>query len=238
MFSPAKIDLQNDETHYTDSIQPMNVIALHSRITPESHQNHPTSPDMSPDMSPDTKPDVTPEKTITVIEFCKLHSITADQFLNLRRKATRKYAALDFKPYREGSRTYWVQQSAILTQMIDEGATTPKPKDESIDGEIVDTQELSDGSALVIRRKSFDIAMQPLEAPQTREFIETDVSKIQRISASLQADQDAMKQFEKLTRLAKIADEVVIENEQETLIRLLIKQGHSKESAIRIASGL
>jgi len=38
-------------------------------------------------------------------------------------------------------------------------------------------------------------------------------------------------------RLAQVADEALLEVEQENLIRLLIKQGYTKSQAIAIASG-
>lgn len=224
MFSPAKSDLLNEELDVSDINQPTNIIEL-----------HPVSSDVSSD--------VASEKPITVSDFCQQHDITSDQFLALRRKAARKHPQIDFKPIREGSRTFWVQNAAILIRMIDEGAVE-KPKPESkkseasdaIDGEIV--QELSDGSALVKHRQSFEVSLPPLDVPKTREFVELDASPLQQLNASLRADQSAAEEAHKLTRLAQVADEALIEKEQEDLVRLLIRQGYTKEQAIDIASGI
>lgn len=223
MFSPSKTDLRTDEIDVSDINPPRNVIEL-----------HPNSSDVSPD--------ATSEEPITVSDFCQRHSITSDQFLALRRKAARKYPDLDFKPVREGSRTFWVQNATTLIQMIQNGAVESRPttvkKPDAIDGEIIDERSLADGSSLIVRRKAFEVSLPPLHAPTTREFIEIDASPLKCLSASLRADQDAAKEAETLTRLARIADEAVIEKEQEDLIRLLIRQGYTKEQAIKIASGI
>ncbi|BAS60444.1 MULTISPECIES: hypothetical protein [Leptolyngbya] len=223
MFSPSKTDLSNDEIDVSDINSSRNVIEL-----------HPNSPDVSLD--------AISEEPITVSDFCQQYSITSDQFLALRRKAARKYPDLDFKPIREGSRTFWVQNAEILIQMIKEGAveakSTTAKKPDAIDGEIVNEQQLADGSSLIVRRQVFEVSLHPFDAPKTREFVEIDASPIQQLNASLKADQDAAKEAEKLTRLGRIANEAIVEKEQETLVRLLIKQGYSKEQAIRIASGI
>jgi len=224
MFNPVSDDFFNEEMHVSD-IQPMrNVIELHPTVNP-------VSSDFSPDISPD----------ITVADFCLQRSITSDQFLALRRKASRKFPEIDFKPTREGSRTFWVKNVTILTQMIDEGSIKPKSAaietDEVIDGEIVESQLLSDGSALVIRKQSFELSLPPLNAPIDREFISIDVSPIERLTASLKAEQQAKAEMEEAIALRSHAEKVSQQKAQFDLIEMLIKQGYTADQAVSIARG-
>ena len=218
MFSPAKIDLINDESDVTDFSQPTKVIELYPR-------------------SGDTSPDITSEKPITIASFCQQHSITSEQFLALRRKAARKYPDTDFKPVREGSRTFWVKNAEILSQMIESGAIESKPI-EVIDAEIVETQTLCDGSSLVVRKQSFNLALPSLNAPQTREIIHIDISPIQHLTESLRADQSARAEMEELTELKAHAEKVEQKKAQFELVEMLIKQGYSVDQAVSIAKGV
>ena len=125
MFNPVSDDFFNEESTVSDYQPVNNVIEIHPTIIRKS-------PDVSSDKlaSPD----------ITVADFCLQHSITSDQFLALRRKASRKNPGIDFKPLREGSRTFWVSNAAILTQMIEQTTKEPKkePEIETVEGELVD----------------------------------------------------------------------------------------------------
>ena len=223
MFNPVSDDFFNEEMHVSD-IQPMrNVIELHPTVNP-------VSSDFSPDISPD----------ITVADFCLQRSITSDQFLALRRKASRKNPGIDFKPLREGSRTFWVSNAAILTQMIEQTTKEPKkePEIETVEGELVDeVQALSDGSALVIRKQSFELSLPPLNAPIEREFISIDVSPIERLTASLKADQKAKAEMEEAIALRSHAEKVSQQKAQFDLIEMLIKQGYTADQAVSIARG-
>jgi hypothetical protein len=237
MFSPAKTDFINDEPSVSDFQRSAKIVELHPN-TPEksidiSPDNHPTLPEISPD--------IMPEKTITVAQFCDRYQITSDQFVALRRKASRKFKNLDFTPVREGSRTYWVQQSEILTQMIDEGAIESpksKPSESAIDAEIVDTQTLSDGSSLVIRKQSYDLALPPLDSPVAREVTYIDVSSIQVLTESLKAEQNALSEVKELTELTAHANRVAQKKAQFDLIEALINQGYTAEQAVAIAKGV
>ena len=226
MFSPHKIDLINEESTVSDYQPINNVIEIHPTMNKKSS---------------DVSPDITSEKTITVSDFCQLHRIDSDQFLALRRKASRKYSGIDFKPTREGSRTFWVQNAAILNQMIEEGAIKPKSEasevDEVLEGEIVETQPLSDGSALVIRKQSFELSLPPLNAPIEREFISIDVSPIERLTASLKAEQQAKAEMEEAIALRSHAEKVSQQKAQFDLIEMLIKQGYTADQAVVIAKG-
>ena len=230
MFNPVSDDFFNEESTVSDYRQIDNVIEI-----------HPTIIKKSPDVSPEMSPDVTRQNQITVADFCQLHSITSDQFLALRRKASRKFPEIDFKPTREGSRTFWVKNVTILTQMIDEGSIKPKSAaietDEVIDGEIVETQPLSDGSALVIRKQSFELSLPPLNAPMEREFISIDVSPIERLTASLKAEQQAKAEMEEAIALRSHAEKVSQQKAQFDLIEMLIKQGYTADQSVTIARG-
>lgn len=222
MFNLVSDDFFNEEMHVSD-IQPMrNVIELHPTVNP-------VSSDFSPDISPD----------ITVADFCLQHSITSDQFLALRRKASRKNPEIDFKPVREGSRTFWVKNVTILTQMIEQATKEPKkePEIETVEGEIVETQPLSDGSALVIRKQSFELSLPPLNAPIDREFISIDVSPIERLTASLKAEQQAKAEMEEAIALRSHAEKVSQQKAQFDLIEMLIKQGYTADQSVTIARG-
>jgi len=226
MFNPVSDDFFNEESTVSDYQPVNNVIEIHPTIIRKS-------PDVSPDKlaSPD----------ITVADFCLQHSITSDQFLALRRKASRKNPGIDFKPLREGSRTFWVSNAAILTQMIEQTTKEPKkePEIETVEGELVDeVQALSDGSALVIRKQSFELALPPLNAPVEREFISIDVSPIERLTASLKADQKAKAEMEEAIALRSHAEKVSQQKAQFDLIEMLIKQGYTADQAVTIARGV
>ena len=229
MFNPVSDDFFNEESTVSDYRQIDNVIEI-----------HPTIIKKSPDVSPEMSPDVTRQNQITVADFCQLHSITSDQFLALRRKASRKNPGIDFKPLREGSRTFWVSNAAILTQMIEQTTKEPKkePEIETVEGELVDeVQALSDGSALVIRKQSFELSLPPLNAPIEREFISIDVSPIERLTASLKADQKAKAEMEEAIALRSHAEKVSQQKAQFDLIEMLIKQGYTADQAVSIARG-
>lgn len=235
MFNPAKNDLINDEMDATDYQAVGNVIELHPTIKPES-------PDISPDAHPTRHPmslDITRHDRLTVAEFCQNHKISSEQFLSIRKKAARKNPDVDFKPVREGSRTFWVQNAAILSQLIEEGAISFKTEEiEEVEGELVDeVQPLSDGSSLVIRRQSFELALHPLNAPLEREFISIDVSPIEKLTASLKADQKAQSEMKEATELREHAEKVSQQKAQFDLIEMLIKQGYSADEAVKIAKG-
>jgi len=225
MFNPVSDDFFNEESTVSDYQPVNNVIEIHPTIIRKS-------PDVSSDKlaSPD----------ITVADFCLQHSITSDQFLALRRKASRKNPGIDFKPLREGSRTFWVSNAAILTQMIEQTTKEPKkePEIETVEGELVDeVQALSDGSALVIRKQSFELSLPPLNAPIEREFISIDVSPIERLTASLKADQKAKAEMEEAIALRSHAEKVSQQKAQFDLIEMLIKQGYTADQAVSIARG-
>ena len=225
MFNPVSDDFFNEESTVSDYQPVNNVIEIHPTIIRKS-------PDVSPDKlaSPD----------ITVADFCLQHSITSDQFLALRRKASRKNPEIDFKPVREGSRTFWVSNAAILTQMIELATKEPKkePEIETVEGELVDEiQPLSDGSALVIRKQSFELSLPPLNAPIEREFISIDVSPIERLTASLKAEQKAKAEMEEAIALRSHAEKVSQQKAQFDLIEMLIKQGYTADQAVTIARG-
>jgi len=228
MFNPVSDDFFNEESTVSDYRQIDNVIEI-----------HPTIIKKSPDVSPEMSPDVTRQNQITVADFCQLHSITSDQFLALRRKASRKNPGIDFKPLREGSRTFWVSNAAILTQMIEQATKEPKkePEIETVEGEIVESQPLSDGSALVIRKQSFELSLPPLNAPMEREFISIDVSPIERLTASLKAEQQAKAEMEEAIALRSHAEKVSQQKAQFDLIEMLIKQGYTADQAVSIARG-
>ena len=225
MFNPVSDDFFNEESTVSDYQPVNNVIEIHPTIIRKS-------PDVSSDKlaSPD----------ITVAYFCLQHSITSDQFLALRRKASRKNPGIDFKPLREGSRTFWVSNAAILTQMIEQTTKEPKkePEIETVEGELVDeVQALSDGSALVIRKQSFELSLPPLNAPIDREFISIDVSPIERLTASLKAEQQAKAEMEEAIALRSHAEKVSQQKAQFDLIEMLIKQGYTADQSVTIARG-
>ena len=235
MFNPAKNDLINDEMDATDYQAVGNVIELHPTIKPES-------PDISPDAHPTRhpmSPDVTRHDRLTVAEFCQNHKISSEQFLSIRKKAARKYPAVDFKPVREGSRTYWVQNDAILSQLIDEGEIAVKTEEiEEVEGELVDeVQPLSDGSSLVIRRQSFELALPPLNALLEHEFISIDVSPIQQATEALNADLKAKEEIEDSIALRAHAEKISQKKAQFDLIEALVKQGYTADEAVKIAKG-
>lgn len=228
MFSPAKSDLLNDETDTTAFAQLTNVIPLHSSST-----------DASPDVSPDST-------RITVSDFCQLHNINSDQFLALRRKAARRHPALDFKPIREGSRTFWVQNTAILTQMIDEGAIELenraakrdcKNKTEKVDAELVEETDLPNSTKLSIVKRfaSIDLA---LPERQNIVYETTDYSQIDALLGQLQADKEAREQVKEVLHLKKFSDDLIARRKKEQLVEMLIEQGYTQEQAIKIATGM
>lgn len=223
MFSPARTDLINDEMDVTDVFQPTNVIEL---------------PRKSIDTSLEKSGDITPQKSITVSDFCKQHGIDSDQFLALRRKASRRYPDIDFKPIREGSRTYWVQNPDVLTQLISEGVIDSKlSKSEVIEPEIVEETDLANGSKLSIVKRTASIDI-PLPNRGSVTYESTDYTQIDQILLHLQADTTARNQVEEVLHLHRFADKVIERKKKENLVELLIEQGYSKEEAIKIASKL
>jgi len=225
MFSPAKTDLINEEPDATAFAQLTKVIPLHSN-----------SIDASPDNSGDSE-------KITVANFCELYSITSDQFLALRRKAARKHPGFDFKPIREGSRTFWVQNAAILAQMIDEGAIDKRPEKnnevaESVEAEIVEHHDLTDGTALVVRNQPLSFNLPSLDAPNEREVTRIDFSALTQFNQAVEADLQAEQEAKNLTELAQFAIEEAKKQEQKRAVVNLIAKGYTPEQAVQIVTGI
>ncbi|MBW4444963.1 MAG: hypothetical protein KME10_28000 [Plectolyngbya sp. WJT66-NPBG17] len=183
-----------------------------------------------------TSTDITSDRTITVSEFCELHGITSDDFLSLRRRAARIYPGIDFKPEREGSRTFWVQGREILAQMAQEGKAKQVRTNEETP--ILPTQKLLDGSQLVIRKQASIAAIPVTIAPNEREVIVIDSDPLQQFNDALKADIEAEKQAKQETDLLQFAYAAQNTKRQKETIEFLIEKGYTPEQAVKIANGV
>lgn len=184
-------------------------------------------------------------------EFKRLHNLSDRQFNTIHRKVREAFLTshpdLQSDPTcdltqvvvaRQGS-TQWVilYPELFEAELLNvKTRSTASKQDESIQGEIVETHPLPNGSSLVFRSEAAPVPyVPPIEIKTEAKRI--DFSGVDLLLDQLRSDIDSKRETEQLTKLVEFAQGCEAEKKQRDLVEMLISQGYTAEQAITIAQG-
>ncbi|MBD2083369.1 hypothetical protein [Leptolyngbya sp. FACHB-17] len=169
---------------------------------------------------------------ITTKDFKTTHALSDSTFTRLVRRAQTDYP--DLAITRKVSSQVWEVLEPDLLESYISKKPAAKQETESIDGEIIETLELCNGSQLTVRREIVPAPYVPPLQIQT-EVKQTDLSKVDELIERLRVEIEAKNEVKRLAELAEFAQQCEAKKKNRDLVEMLIEQGYDAQTAVKIA---